>query len=200
MGSIIDDIALAIKTAQIGSRSQIRALVARAVLVRERRGASIAESIKALGPLDKSGSKTSNFINTSTSVVGLPDIKMSLRCAMAIAHIERFPAPTTPDIAIKIIATISPVNLTLIGFTAAYKLMERMDGHDIVANTCTNQLEKLAGGLRIWIGGKNDDTGALDKEVKKVMVERCLSISRRLVGMKDMGYESMSDEDAGEGC
>ena len=198
--SIIDDIALAIKTAPIGSRSQIRALVARAVLVRERRGASIAESIKALGPLDKSGSKTSNFINTSTSVVGLPDIKMSLRCAMAIAHIERFPAPTTPDIAIKIIATISPVNLTLIGFTAAYKLMERMDGHDIVANTCTNQLEKLAGGLRIWIGGKNDDTGALDKEVKKVMVERCLSISRRLVGMKDMGYESMSDEDAGEGC
>ncbi|KAK0128820.1 hypothetical protein ONS95_000770 [Cadophora gregata] len=199
--SVIDDVALAIKTAPIGSRSQIRALVARAVLVKEKRGASIAESITALDPFDKGRSKTaSNFINTSTSVVGLPDIKMSLRCAMAIAHIDRFPAPTTPKTAIEIIGTISPANLTLIGFTAAYKLMERMDGHEIVANACSHQLEKLAGGLRIWIGGKNDDTGALDKEVKKVMVERCLSISRRLVGMKDMGYESMSDEDAGEGC
>ncbi|KAH6719333.1 hypothetical protein BKA61DRAFT_630021 [Leptodontidium sp. MPI-SDFR-AT-0119] len=199
--SIIEDIALAIKTAPIGSRSQIRALVARAVLVKEKRGASIAESIQALGPLEKAGSKTaSSLINTSTSIVRLPDIKMSLRCAMAIAHLERFPAPSNPVTAHRIISTVSPVNLTLLGFTAAFKLMERINGHDLVANSCSHTLEKLAGGLRIWIGGKNDDTGALDREVKKAMVDRCLSISRRIVGMQDAGYESMTDEDTGEGC
>ncbi|KAH7330400.1 hypothetical protein BKA65DRAFT_509341 [Rhexocercosporidium sp. MPI-PUGE-AT-0058] len=199
--SIIEDIALAIKTAPIGSRAQIRALVARAVLVKEKRGKSIAESIQALGPLEKSGSKTaSSLINTSTSVVGLPDIKMSLRCAMAIAHIERFPAPSNPVTAHRIISTVSPVNLTLLGFTAAFKLMERINGHDLVANSCSHTLEKLAGGLRIWIGGKNDDIGVLDREVKKVMVDRCLSISRRIVGMQDAGYETMTDDDTGEGC
>ncbi|KAG4439447.1 hypothetical protein IFR05_005059 [Cadophora sp. M221] len=199
--SIIEDIALAIKTAPIGSRSQIRALVARAVLVKEKRGASIAESIQALGPLEKAGSKTaSSLINTSTSVVGLPDIKMSLRCAMAIAHLERFPAPSNPVTAHRIISTVTPTNLTLLGFTAAFKLMERINGHDLVATSCSHTLEKLAGDLRIWIGGKNDDTGALDREVKKAMVDRCLSISRRIVGMQDAGYETMTDEDTGEGC
>ncbi|KAL2067470.1 hypothetical protein VTL71DRAFT_1895 [Oculimacula yallundae] len=200
--SIITDITLAIRTAPIGSRSQIRALVARAVLVKEKRGTSIAVAIQALGPLEKAGSKTaSSLIHTSTSVVGLPDIKMSLRCAMAIAHLERFPPPANPVTAHRIISSISPnINLTLLGFTAAFKLMERMNQHSLVADSCSHTLERLAGGLRIWIGGRHDDTGALDKEIKKGMVERCLGISKRILGMQDAGYETMSEEDTGEGC
>lgn len=202
--AVMDDIVLAIRTAPVGSRAQIRALVARAVLVTDKRGVCIAESLQALGPLEKSGGTptgvTPALVNTSTSTSRLPDIKMSLRCAMAIAHLERFPAPSNPETAHRIIATINPVNLTLLGFTAAFRLMEQINGHDKVAVTCINTLEKLAGNLRIWIGSKSGEASGLDREVKKAMVDTCLAISRRTVGMQDAGYETMSDEGAGEGC
>jgi hypothetical protein len=201
--SIIDDITLSIRTAPIGSGAQIRALVARAVLVKEKRGASIAESIQALGPLEKPGSKSAaalSLINASTSMAGLLDIKMSLRCAMAIAHLERFPAPLSPQAAPRIISTVHPVNLTLVGFVAAFKLMEKINAHDAVAVNCTSALERLAGSLRIWVGGKGSERSGLDKEAKRAMVERCLAVTKRVVGMEDAGYGSMTDEDVGEGC
>ncbi|CZT50333.1 related to myc-type bHLH transcription factor [Rhynchosporium secalis] len=201
---IIKDVALATKTAPIGSSSQIRALIARAVLVKDKRGTSIAESIQALGPLEKSGvnTATSSLIHTSTSVIGLPDIKMSLRCAMAIAHLERFPPPANPVTAHRIISSVFPNvnNLTLLGFTAAFKLMERIDSHKLVADSCSSTLERLAGGLRIWIGGKHDDSGALGRNIKMGMVERCLGISKRCVGLVDEGFESMSEEGDAAGC
>jgi hypothetical protein len=202
--SIIDDISLAIRVAPIGSGPQIRALVARAVLVKEKRGFSIASSMQALGPLGKPGDKTRkdapNFINTSTSIASLPDIKMSLRCAMAIAHLERFPAPANPLAVQRIISTIVPLNLTLLGFTAAFKLMEKINDHSIVALSCTSALENLAGNLRIWIGGREGEKSELSKDVKRDMVERCLGITKRIVGMEDAGYGTMSDEDLAQGC
>jgi hypothetical protein len=199
---IIDNISLAIKTAPIGSGAQIRALVARAIHVKETRGASIAEALQALGPMEKPNSKnaTTSFINASTSMAGLPDIKISLRCAMAIAHLERFPPPLVPEAAPKIISTIHPINLTLLGFTAAFKLMEKINGHHLVAEKSTSVLERLAGGLRIWVSSKGCERSGLDKEIKREMVERCLAVTKRIVGMEDAGYGSMSDEDTGEGC
>ena len=137
--SIVEDITLAIKTAPIGSGAQIRALVGRAVLVKEKRGASIAEAMQALGPFEKPGSKSERRRAHSRKHFHswTPDIKMSLRCAMAIAHLERFPSPASPEAVPRIVGTISPVNLTLLGFTAAFKLMEKINGHNIVAVNCT---------------------------------------------------------------
>lgn len=199
--SIVDDISLAIKTAPVGSRAQMRSLVARAVLVQEKRGASIAESMNALEPFHEAGDqRTPSLISTNTSLAGLPDIKMALRCAMAIAHLERFPAPSNPVAVPPIISTIALNNLTLLSYTAAFKLMVQMNGHRLVANSCSHSLERLAGALRIWIGSKRADTAALDTEVKRAMVDRCSSILKRIVGMEDAGYETMSDEEGGAGC
>ena len=203
--SIIETIALAIKVAPIGSGAQIRAFVARAVLVKEKRGLNIAASLKALGPFQPNNSKSTtsapSLIHTSTSIAGLPDIKMSLRCAMAIAHLERFPAPDNPTAAHPIINSVVPTNLTLLGFTAAFKLMESIQAHDMVAASCTNALEKLAGNLRIWVGGKDGEQNGLDKDIRKEMVERCLGTTKRIIGMeKDAGYETMSEDETGEGC
>ncbi|EKD12062.1 uncharacterized protein L3040_003158 [Drepanopeziza brunnea f. sp. 'multigermtubi'] len=201
--SIVDDISTAIKTAPTGSRAHVRSLVARAVLVREKRGASIADSIKALDPLEKAGGERAPGLPSSSSIflAGLPDAKMALRCAMATAFIERFPAPSNPVMASRIIRSISPSNtLTLLGFTAAFKLMERINGHDLVAASCSQPLEKLAGDLRIWIGGKNEITAVLDKEAKRDMIDTCSSILKRTVLLQDAGYETMSDEDDDESC
>ena len=202
--SIFDDLTLAINTAPIGSGAQIRALVARAVLVKEKRGANIAAALKVLGPFEPRSTKgeaVPTLINTSTSMVALPDIMMALRCSMAIAHIERFPSPANPQAAHQIINRIDPVNFTLLGFSARFQLTKKMNEHELVAETCTKALEKLAGNLRIWIGGKEGEKSGLDKEVKRSLVERFLAITKRIVGMeKDAGYESMSEEEMGEGC
>ena len=195
--SITDDIALAIKLAPIGSGAQIRALVARAVISKEKQGFNIAASLQALGPLEKSSESKDghNIIQTSTSISNLPDIKMSLRCAMAIAHLDRFPAPENPEMAHRIIRTIVPSNITLLSFTAMFKLMEKIYGHQPVSVSCSSSLETLTGNLRIWIGGKDGDRSGLEKGVKKEMIERCLKVTKHVVGMVDAGYGSMSDEE-----
>lgn len=198
--AIADGISLAIDVAPIGSGAHVRASVARAVLVKEKRGTKIAASLQALGPFEpKSSGET--LIHTSTSIAGLPDIKMSLRCAMAIAHLERFPSPANPIAAHRIINSVVPSNLTLLGFTAAFKLMEEIHEHDKVAVSCSGALERLAGSLRIWIGGRDGEKSGLERGVKMEMVERCLGVTKRVIGMeKDAGYETMSEGDVGEGC
>ena len=78
--------------------------------------------------------------------------------------------------------------------------MEKIDGHEVIAVSCAGALERLAGNLRIWVGGKKGENSGLDSEVKRAMVEKCLGIAKRVVGMQDAGYGSMSEEDVGEGC
>ncbi|PQE08156.1 hypothetical protein CJF31_00008246 [Rutstroemia sp. NJR-2017a BVV2] len=198
--SIRDEIDISIKTAPPGSTAQIRALVARAVLVKDKRGQSIAIALKALGVGQQKAPIQSN-VNIKTSITNLPDIQTSMYCAMALAHLERFPMPGNPEIAPKIINTIVPANLTLLGFTAMFKLVEKMHEHTLIASTCASALEKFAGNLRIWIGGKEGEKSGLETELKKEMVEKCLMITAQAVGMeKDAGYETMSDDGDSEGC
>jgi len=201
--AIVDDIALAIRTAPVDSGAQIRALVARAVFVKEKRGASIAAALKVLGSSESRSNESNSvptLINTASSLARLPDIDMSLRCAMAIAHLEKYPAPGNPTTAHRLINGIIPVNLTPLGFTSAFKLMEKINGHELVATECSKALERLAGSLRIWIGSIEGEKSGLDRQIKKDMVGRCLEITKRIVGMKDAGYETMSEEEIGSGC
>jgi hypothetical protein len=200
---MVHAIALAIKTAPIGSGAQIRALVARAVLVAEKRGASIAAVLRALGPSELRKSKNEavpSLINTATSIAALPDITMSLSCAMAIAHLQRFPAPADPKAVQPLINSVLPLHLTPLSFVASFKLMEMINEHEVVALTCSKALERMAGHLRIWIGSKEGEKSGLDRKTKRKMVERCLEITKRIVGMEDAGYETMSEEEIGGGC
>ncbi|KAG9248802.1 hypothetical protein BJ878DRAFT_476163 [Calycina marina] len=198
--SITEDIALAIKTAPIDSGSQIRALVARAVIVKDKRGGSIAASLKLLGSFEsRNNTSVPTLINTAFSLARLPDIDMSLRCAMAIAHLEKYPPPDNPITAQRLINSIFPGNLTPLGFTTAFKLMERIDKHELVAIECSKALERLAGSLRIWIGSKQGEKSGLSRQVKMNMIMKCISITKRIVGMRDAGYESMSEGEAGVG-
>ncbi|KAL3427954.1 helix-loop-helix DNA-binding domain-containing protein [Phlyctema vagabunda] len=205
--AISEGISLAVKTAPVGSGAQIRALVAKAVLIKSKRGANIAAAMQALGPLDSPRPRTEDslptLINMRTSTRALPDINMSLRCAMAIAHLERYPSPANPTAAHRIISSITPVNLTLLGFTAAFRLMENLNDHELASASCSRSLERLAGNLRIWIGGEEGVNSGLANETKRSAVERCLAVTKKIVGMEaevDAGYESMSGDDSGDGC
>jgi hypothetical protein len=198
--TIADEIKIAIQTAPPGSGAQIRALVARAVLVKEKRGQSIATALKAIGAGQKKMPIQSN-VNIKTSVANLPDIQTSIHCAMALAYLERYPMPANPENAPKIINSIVPINLTLLGFTAMFKLVEKMHEHTLIASVCAASLEKFAGNLRIWIGGQDGEKSGLETELKREMVEKCLMITAQVVGMEnDAGYGTMSDDDDSEGC
>jgi len=77
-----------------------------------------------------------------------------------------------------------------------FKLIERLHEHEMVAMSCSATLERFAGTLRVWVGGKEGEKSGLDREVKSMLVERCLTIMKKLVGMeRDAGYESMSEEE-----
>lgn len=177
-------------------------LVARTILVEEERGASIAEALQTLDPvqLEKTGESkdvTPNLIIRRTALTGLPDIQISLQSAMAIAHLERFTPPANAEKAHQIINHIQlnnhKQNVMLLGITAAFKLMENIRRHKLVAVSCISSLEKLAGTLRIWIGIKECTKTGLNEKVKKGLAERCLSVTKWTVSMKNDGYESMSD-------
>lgn len=195
---IILNLDLACKTAPVGSGAQIRALVARAILLDEKRGASIAAALQFLDPQDRPEGDTegtSTLINTTTSVISLPDLRMSLNCAMAIAHLKRSPSPSSPVAAYEIISSIRPTKLSLLGFTAAFKLMQAIFEHDKARVMCSRTLESMAGALRRWIGGKEGLQCGLEKKTREKIVEVCLGISKKMVGMeRDEGFESMSEE------
>lgn len=197
------DIDVALKTAPIGSNAQVRALVARAVLVNEKRGANIAALIQILSPEVKGEQKQEHtLINATTSLSSLPDLRMSLKCAMAIAHLSR---PGTPAPAsYMLINAIQPARMTLLGFASSFKLMETLAAHEEASMTCSRALENLAGNLRIWVGTGGKEGGAqLPMSLRKGVTEKCLGITKSLVGMgleKDAGYETMTEEEIGDGC
>ncbi|ETS78193.1 hypothetical protein PFICI_10255 [Pestalotiopsis fici W106-1] len=205
--NVEDGIMLALRVAPVGSIAQNRALVARAVLFNEKRGANIAAVIQAIGPYTASqdccGGHDDEETAPDTPNIDIPDsissqaeVYMSLQCAKAIAHLQRYAPPEEPTSVYPIIENEIDVTneLSLLGYTAAFTLMNRLAGHEIAAETCSRALEKLSGNLRIWIGKDS----WLDSEVKQEMVERCLAVTRGMVGMDidtDTGYGSMSDSE-----
>ncbi|KAK6845783.1 helix-loop-helix DNA-binding domain-containing protein [Apiospora arundinis] len=202
-----DGITLAIRTAPVGSVAQNRALVARAVFFNEKRGANIAAVIQAIGPLANStfvnelaetapSSPTTPQVKISQSVLSEAEIYMCLQCAKSIAHLQRYGPPEEPTDVYSIIEDDIHVSddMSLLGYASAFTLMERLAGHEFAAEACSGALERLSGSLRIWAG---KDLW-LEQEVKQEMVERCLAVTRAVVGMNmetDTGYGSMSGSD-----
>ncbi|KAI5922385.1 helix-loop-helix DNA-binding domain-containing protein [Camillea tinctor] len=205
MGEIENDVSLAIRVAPIGSTAQNRALVARALLLDEKRNINIMAALQAIGPVTSVLSNNSS--NTSAPLKEIPsslmmttEIRISLLCAMAIAHLQKFSPPEEPVDIYGVIDQIHPISdMGLLGFTATFKLMDRLAGHEFAAEACASTLERLSGTLRIWTG---KDCG-LESDVRHRMVERCLAVTRGVVGMNidtdtdtDTGYGSMSEEES----
>ncbi|KAK3504064.1 hypothetical protein B0T13DRAFT_486670 [Neurospora crassa] len=213
---IIDEIALAAKIAPIGSNAYLRALVARAVLVSEKRGGSIAAALKASDPSlnpDKHpeyGRGVPPLIDSPMAqIVPDHDALMALQYAMRIAHLQKFPDP--PKQAIAFLNSILPGGtdqpkhecMSLLAFTAAYCLMELLERHTVCREQCSGALERLAGALRRWVGSSQGEQVGLDGKMRQRMTGRCSSIIKSVIGMEnDPGYGSMSDCDEKEegGC
>jgi hypothetical protein len=211
-----DDIALALKIAPIGSNAQVRALVARAVLADGKRAAYIVAALQALGPLANPHYAVTGVPTTMTmtNVVPDPDAHMALRCAMGIAHLQKHQgAADLPQAARRVFELVIPSGeeiegMSLLRYAAAFCLMEYMTRHPVAREACSRSLERLAGCLRIWAGseGAAGEKSGLDAGLRQILIERCLAVTKSVVGMEaDPGYGSMDEEcvdggGEGEGC
>lgn len=204
------DLELAIKLAPIGSNAQIRALVVRTFITDEKRGASIAAAMQAMAPTENPdkhphyASGVPPLIDSPTvqPIFPDPDIYTALRCSQAMAHLQKFASPPrwALDIIKSIVLSHPTEGMSLLGFTAAFHLMDCLDQHVVGREACAVMLERLAGSLRVWAGGVDGDVGGLGEEARCRLVERCLRITKSVVGMEaDPGYVSMSDCEDGEG-
>ncbi|KAB5583294.1 hypothetical protein GE09DRAFT_1211898 [Coniochaeta sp. 2T2.1] len=203
------DLDLAIKVAPIGSNAQIRALVARTFVTDVKRGASIAAAMQAMAPTENPDKhpQYSGVVPplidspTTAPIFPDPDIHTALRCSQALAHLQKFSNP--PAWALQVINSIAlPLqgSMSLLGFTAAFRLMDALNEHAVGREACAATLERLAASLRIWVGGAEGDTCGLSQEVRCKTVDRCLAVTKAVVGMEaDPGYGSMSDCDGVEG-
>lgn len=202
----VEDIELTIKAAPLGSTAQARAIVARAVLVDKARGANIASALQSMG-----NEKVDALLSSSICVVdssfqaSTPDLRLALRCAMAIAHLRR--VECTPGSTHQGLRMIEPImtrgnapQMSLIGCTATLELMEELYEHKAAAETFQASLERLSGGLRLWMGGSPGEKCGVASDVREKVVSRCLAINKSMVGIdSDTGYGSL-DECEDDGC
>jgi hypothetical protein len=204
------ELELAIKLAPIGSNAQIRALVARTFVTDEKRGANIAAAMQAMAPAENPdkhphyASGVPPLIDSPTvQPISIdPDVHTALRCSQAMAHVQKYASPPrwALDIINSIVLSHPREGMSLLGFTAAFHLMGCLDQHAVGREACAVTLERLAGTLRVWVGGVEGDVGALSEEARCQLVERCLRVTKSVVGMEaDPGYGSMSDCDEAEG-
>ncbi|KAI5861359.1 hypothetical protein GGS23DRAFT_606251 [Durotheca rogersii] len=202
--SIENDISLAIRTAPIGCIAQNRALVARALLFEEKRNVNIMSALHAIGPvtsvLSSSNRSRRSYARAPSSsnptkvapslFLTTKEMRTSLLCAMAIAHLQKFSPPEEPVDIYSVIEQIHPISdMGLLGYTATFKLMDRLANHEFAAEACADTLERLAGTLRIWTGKEC----GLASEIRHKIVNRCLIVTRGVVGMgldTDTGYGS----------
>lgn len=201
-----DDIELAIKTAPIGSTAQARAIVARAVLIDKARGANIAAALQSMG-----NEKVDALLSSSLCIIdsgfqaSTPDLRLALRCAMAIAHLRRVECtPGTTHQGLRIVESImtrsNASQMSLLGCAAALQLMEELFEHKVAAETFKSSLERLSGDLRLWMGGAPGEKCGVTSDVREKVVDRCLTITKSMVGMdSDTGYGSL-DECEDDGC
>ncbi|KAG6010693.1 hypothetical protein E4U21_005192 [Claviceps maximensis] len=197
-----EDIAVAIDASPVGSYAQMRAIVARAVLDNQSRGTNIVAALQVL----KSDRIPSPFAK-SNLIVGhgfddfSTDFSTSLRCAMAIAHIAR--VEQTSEATLQKVDSlhdlVRPENtscMSLLGFTSLMILMEHLLLHQKTAQDVEPVLERLAGILRQWIGGQFASRCGVGAELRQEVIERCLAVTKSVVGMEiDTGYGSMSEDE-----
>ena len=193
---------LALHTAPVGSVAQARAIAARAALSDRHRGSNIALALQTIG-----NDKSESSMAPGVAIVGsepspaTPDVRLALQCAVAIAHLHRSDQKGSNVKDLRIIESISVPRdasaMSLLGFTAVMELIDQVFEHKFIAETFSTSLERLAGGLRLWMGGSAGDDCGINANVRHKVVDRCLSITKSLVGMElDTGYGSLSDDES----
>lgn len=199
----------AIRTAPPTSRSQIRALVARAVLLDDEREANIAAAAQAL-PSEPTASAPQSDAATRTVLVNMirrapvsEDVQVALTLAKCLSLAEKHGTDEMRKAATSVINDyyIGANNFTLLSFVAAYRVLDVFsENANLLAGT-KQGLERMASSMRIWIGREVGRKTGVHNRTRARIVEHCLRISKMLVGITDTaddgdaGYVSQSEDE-----
>ncbi|KAI9767801.1 MAG: hypothetical protein M1840_005482 [Geoglossum simile] len=204
------DIRDAVDVAPPASGAHLRALVTRAVLGSSADSAqNINSALKILPDCEIYRVQQSElFANAVASVTTTAGIRIALRCAVCLASLHGVPqALRHRSTAIKLFNELS-INkrssyiaaVGLLGFVAALKTMEIFSSDEDLALHTKVGLEHVAGCLRVWVGGERGNKCGASKAVRAKIVEECLKVSRRCIGMREeedeqeSGYGSLDEE------
>ena len=213
--SWMERLQLAIDTAPPLTGAWTRALVAKAVLVDSDRTNNIAQALEALPSqsdnisiTDSPGSiPRTRLMNIINQTPAGPDVQTALTLAKCLALSDRV-GPTTfkarASAAHVVNNYLIPENaFSTLSMVAAYKLIDAFADDDELFVKSKQGLERLTMAIRMWVGGDSGGACGVEPHTRGQIVERCLVISKKLVGMYedkdieiDAGYHTQSDADA----
>ncbi|EON69123.1 hypothetical protein W97_08309 [Coniosporium apollinis CBS 100218] len=211
----LDDLELAIKTAPPTSDARARALVTKAVLSPTNRQQNIIAAFDTFpshphsSAASDGGSRSppAALINLVGETPIAPDVRIALTLAKCLCLAEQSEALDAEAVRQRATFVINDfhlpeMSLTLLSFTAAYMVVDSFAADQTLRSEAKDGLERMTSSLRVWIGRAAGRRSGLPNRAKATIVERCLQVSKMLVGMQepieeeDAGYVSGSDDDA----
>jgi uncharacterized protein DUF2014/helix-loop-helix DNA-binding protein len=208
----------ALRTAPPPSQANVRALVARAVLISNDRVANIATVLATLprqvSKLNPSGSNTPmpttnkiNFIDEGPIPADIP-IALTFAKCLALSESSTFQDRLFAASFLNRFSTqsLSNTSYSLLSFTASLLVLEHFSADPTLLHDAHGGLERLASGLRLWIGRDAGHHTGLLGEVRARVVQRCLTAGKAVMGVvesddedekSDAGYVSQEDIDKG---
>ncbi|KAJ9662820.1 Clr6 histone deacetylase associated PHD protein-2 Cph2 [Coniosporium apollinis] len=210
----LEDLELAIQTAPPTSGAHARALVAKAVLLPANRQQNIiaafetfpSQSRSSAASNRSSGSPPAALMNLVGETPIAPDVMVALtlaKCLCLAEQSEALGAEAVRQGATFVINSfhLPEMSITLLSFTAAYMVVDSFAADQALRSEAKDGLERITGSLRVWVGRAAGRRSGLPNKAKAMIVERCLQVSKMLVGLQeaveegDAGYVSGSDDD-----
>ena len=197
---VIASLDLALRTAPPNSQAHLRAIVAHAVVLETDRDTYIAMALAAL-PSSPSTTQEPALIHSFSSPTLALDVRKALTLAKCLSLVSSSSVAACTRGTVVVNATHLPEPaMTLLSFVAAYKVLTRFMSNDALQAQAPQGLERIAGGLRVWVGRETGKRSGLGSKARARIVEECLGASKVLVGMRkgdkggdvDDGYVSAS--------
>ncbi|KAG0635913.1 hypothetical protein HOY80DRAFT_1003879 [Tuber brumale] len=195
---IAEDLEAALNVAPPNSKAQLRTLVTKAMLEDKDDGTTLRAALKAFEEDVQPHEPTPNSVprimvsrpHVPTAVT--TDIKIVIRCAMALNLLRNGSRAG----AIRLFSGLDwqgrgsvdiKNKLGLLGFVAIWKTLNRLIASDVCwAADAGESVDKAAGMLRVWIGGKDVSKRAgVHKDDCKKVIDFCNSLQKRLAGLSD---------------
>lgn len=192
------DLKDALSVAPPNSKAQLRTLVTKAMLEDKDDGTTLRAALKAFEEDIQPHEPTPNGVprimvsrpHAPTAVT--TDIKIAVRCAMALNLLRN----SSRAGAIRLFSELDwqgqesgdvKNKLGLLGFVAIWRTLNRfIASDDRWAVDAGESVDKAAGMLRVWIGGKNVSKRAgVHKDDCKRVIDYCNSLQKRLAGLSD---------------
>jgi hypothetical protein len=200
-----DLLELASRAAPPLSQAQLRALVAKAVISSEDRTSHITAALQVLPtpPSQSVRHERKKSTNALMNPVGTSQVASDVGKALTLAKCLSLIESTDDRARRRAIPAVNrtylpPSQMTLLSCVAAYKLVVRFLEDPELETEASRGLEHLVCSVRMWVGQDAGKRSGLDNRLRGKIVEKCLAVSKKLVGLKveeesDAGYVSQDE-------